>query len=371
MLRTITCTLCLTRDCTLRCRYCYAGRKYAHSMSKETAKRAIDIVFEEACRTRKAADISFFGGEPLMEWELLQWCILYAEGHSAPLPARPRFSITTNGTLLTSEKIDWLAAHDVLIGLSIDGSPTMHNINRRHPNGGGSHVEVATALALIAVHPTLKSQLVCVVTPNNVEHLSKGIEWLSQHYHGNIGLNLDYWNQWSEADFAILCDQYKKVAAMVEQSYLKGEPIHLRNLEDKILTHLHPGKDTLRCLTGEREIAVTADGTFFPCSRLIGDADNPEHNLGNVHEGINRAKQLAHIQARGCRTTSCSRCELRYRCLNSCACTNYAASGNINEVSPFLCCSEKLFIHTADELAERLYSLRNPAFMSQFYPSLQ
>ena len=368
MINVITCTLCLTHNCTLRCKYCYAGRKYSHAMSRETAQRAIDIVFDEAGRTGQGADISFFGGEPLMEWELLQWCHEYARTHAQGLILPPRFSVTTNGTLLTPERLNWLAERDFLIGLSIDGSAAMHNTNRCHADGGGSHTDVAEALALIEAHPTVRSQAICVVTPNNVHHLSEGVDWLAAHYSGTIALNIDYWSEWSDADFNILSEQYATVAQTVLQSYRNGTPIHLRSIDDKISTHMHSESgNCLRCRIGEREIAVSADGNFFPCSRLVGEGDTPELNFGNTTEGINRARQQYIISMRGCVTPACKVCSLRNRCLNSCGCTNHATSGKLNEVSPFLCCSEKLFIRTADELASQLYAEKNPAFMSRFY----
>lgn len=368
MLPVITCTLCLTHDCTLRCQYCYAGRKYRQAMSRETAARAIDIVFAEAARTRSGADISFFGGEPLLEWKLLQWCYNYATEHAGQLIVQPRFSITSNGTLLTLERLNWLTERDFLIGLSIDGSPDMHNTNRRYPDGSDSHQAVAQALSLINNSPKTRSQAICVVTPNNVRHLSDGVAWLAAHYNGKIGLNIDYWSDWSDTDFDILSEQYADVAEQVLQSYRNGVPIQLRNIEDKILTHLHSeNENCLRCRIGEREIAVSVDGNFFPCSRLVGDGDNPELNFGNITEGINRARQQYIISMRGCATPACKICSLKTRCLNSCGCTNHAASGKLNEVSPFLCCSEKLFIHTADEIATLLYNEQNPAFMTRFY----
>lgn len=337
-------------------------------MSRDIAQRAIDIVFDEARSTGKSADISFFGGEPLMEWELLQWCHHYAQNHAQGLITPPRFGLTTNGTLLSEERLAWLAERDFLIGISIDGSAAMHNTNRCRPDGSGSHNEVAKALNLIENHPTVRSQAICVVTPNNVKYLSEGLDWLSSHYSGNIAFNIDYWSEWSDSDFELLREQYSKVAHTVLQSYRSGAPIHLRNIDDKINTHLHSTSgNCLRCRIGEREIAVSADGNFFPCSRLVGEGDNPELNFGNVAEGINRARQQYIISMRGCATPACKLCDLRDRCLNSCGCTNHAASGKLNEVSPFLCCSEKLFIHTADELAALLYSEKNPAFLARFY----
>ena len=125
MIQVITCTLCLTHDCTLRCKYCYAGRKYRHAMTRETAQKAIDICLAEAKRVGRGLDLSFFGGEPLLEWELLQWCFEYLESHKEGLIVQPRYGITTNGTLLTPERLEWMAERDFLIGISIDGSPAI------------------------------------------------------------------------------------------------------------------------------------------------------------------------------------------------------------------------------------------------------
>lgn len=370
MIQVLTCTLCLTHDCTLRCNYCYAGRKYKHAMSKETAQKAIDICLSEAKRVEKGLDLSFFGGEPLLEWELLQWCYEYLEAHKHGLIVPPRYGITTNGTLLTQQKQDWMIERDFLIGISIDGSPAMHNANRCYADGSGSHAAVARAVELLDTHPHARTKAICVVTPNNVQYLAEGVEWLSTHFHREIGLNIDYWSNWTDAQFDILCEQYKLVAEQVLQSYRNGTPIRLSNIEHKILSHIHSENShthCAQCTIGEREIGVSVDGNFFPCSRLVGEGDDPELNFGNVHHGINRARQEWIIANRGNITPACKLCELRHRCINSCGCTNHAASGHINQVSPFLCCSEKLMIETADSLAETLYNENNPEFLKLFY----
>ncbi|MBR5213533.1 MAG: radical SAM protein [Akkermansia sp.] len=370
MIQVITCTLCLTHDCTLRCKYCYAGRKYRHAMTRETAQKAIDISLAEAKRVGRGLDLSFFGGEPLLEWELLQWCFEYLESHEEGLIVQPRYGITTNGTLLTPERLEWMAERDFLIGISIDGSPTMHNTNRCYADGQGSHEAVARAVALLDKHPTIRTKAICVVTPNNVQYLAEGVEWLAAHFHKEIGLNIDYWSNWNDEQFDTLSEQYNLVAARVLQSYREGTPIKLSNIEHKILSHIQSSEshtDCVKCTIGEREIGVSVDGNFFPCSRLVGVGDEPELNFGNVKDGINRARQEWIIANRGNTTPACKLCELRARCLNSCGCTNHAASGFINQVSPFLCCSEKLFIETADSLAEILYAEQNPHFLERFY----
>ena len=368
MRETLQLTLCLTHDCTLRCAYCYAGRKYAHSMTRETAGLGMEIGLAEAQRTGRGVDVSFFGGEPLLEWDLLRYCYDYMLRRAAELGITVRFGITTNGTLLTRERLEWMAERDFLVGLSVDGSPEMHNVNRRYADGQGSHAAVAQALALIKEFPTLRSRVICVVNPANCHLLSEGVQWLHEHYAGVIGLNFDYWSAWSDAQFKLLCRQLEDLQQMMLESYRVGTPIREENIEGKIWSAFRDAESVCeRCFIGEQEIAVSVDGHIFPCSRMVGVGDAPEITFGNVYRGIDRARQNYFIATRGNATPECRLCELRHRCLNTCGCTNYAGTGRINRVSPFLCNLEQKLIEVADTLAEALYQESNLAFMQRFY----
>lgn len=366
---TLTCTLCLTHNCNLRCRYCYAGRKWQHSMSFDTARRGMDLAIAEGQRMEGAVDLSFFGGEPLLEWDLLRRCYDYMQAHAPADPAPVRYGLTTNMTLLTPDKLEWLAERDFKLGLSIDGSPAMHDLNRRFASGRGSHEAILPALEWVNAHPALRSEAICVVTPSNAHLLAEGIAWLHEGYGGRIGLNLDYWSEWTDEQFATLEAQYEQVMKLVLSSYRDGaKPLLLSNFNDKVLSHLHEdAEDCAHCRVGEQELAVSVDGNIFPCSRLVGRGDDPDIVFGDVYRGIDRARQNYLIATRGNRTPACKLCTLRRRCMNTCGCTNHAASGHWDQVSPFLCRSEQLLIRAADSTAEILYSERNPAFMERFY----
>lgn len=368
MSRPLLLTLCLTHDCTLRCRYCYAGRKYAHAMSQETAERAIELGLEEAARTVGRLDVSFFGGEPLMEWDLLQHCHEYLRHCAAERSIPVRFGITTNGTLLTQDRLDWMAERDYLIGLSLDGSPAMHDTNRRFADGSGSHAAVWEALERINRMPRLRSKVICVVNPANHRYLREGVRWLHEHYRGDIGLNFDYWSEWTDEQFDSLTEQLKKVTADMLDSYRSGQPMRVEAIEGKIRSHLYEQSGFCNhCRIGEQEIAVSVDGALFPCSRMVGVGDAPEITFGDVRSGIDRAKQHHYIATRGNATPECRICTLRRRCTNTCGCTNYAGTGSINRVSPFLCNLQQTLIRLADELAETLFLEKNSAFMDKFY----
>lgn len=370
LIPTLSLTLCLTHNCTLRCRYCYAGRKKQHSMSFETARLGMELAIAEARRMEGAVDLGFFGGEPLLEWDLLRRCYDYMSEHGPTTPAPVRYGLTTNMTLLTPDKLEWLLARDFKLGLSIDGSPAMHNANRRYASGRGSHEAILPALEWVNAHPGLRRECICVVTPSNVHLLAEGVQWLREHFlHGKINLNLDYWSEWTDEQFAVLEEQYAQVMQLTLAAYREGKPLLLTNFENKVFSHLHEQDEGYceRCHVGEREFAVSVDGNIFPCSRLVGRGDDPAITFGHVRTGIDRARQNWLIATRGNRTPACKLCALRRRCMNSCSCSNLAASGLWDQVSPFLCHSEQLLIRAADDVAEALYAERCPAFMERFY----
>lgn len=367
-MRPLMLTLCLTHDCTLRCRYCYAGRKYAHAMSQDTAQRGMELGLDEAARIGCGLDVSFFGGEPLLEWNLLQFCHEYLSRRAVEVNIPVRYGITTNGTLLTQDKLEWMAERDFLIGLSLDGSPAMHDTNRRFADGRGSHAAVMQALERINAFPKLRSKVICVVNPDNHHYLREGVRWLHEHYRGNIGLNFDYWSEWTDAQFESLTQELEGMVSDIAESYRIGQPMRVEAIDGKIRSHLYAGKEFCNhCRIGEQEIAVSVDGKLFPCSRMVGVGDEPEITFGDVRCGIDRARQHYYIATRGNATPECRICALRRRCTNTCGCTNYAGTGRINHVSPFLCNLQQTLIRLADELAETLYQEKNSVFMDKFY----
>lgn len=131
----------VTQQCNLRCKYCaYSGNYYnrTHSserMSFEDAKRVIDFYLERSIEMDELA-LSFYGGEPLLEFDLIKRCVDYIISKSGE--RKVRFPMTTNGTLLTEEVIKFLVQHEFKLLISLDGNKESHDINRQFRNGGGS-----------------------------------------------------------------------------------------------------------------------------------------------------------------------------------------------------------------------------------------
>lgn len=133
-------TLSLTHRCNLVCRYCYAGQAFRKDMSMETAQKAVDFAIRITPPGGKI-DFCFFGGEPFLCFDRMQAITTYIRERTQDTGHPVRFSITTNGTLLTQSMLDYLRAEQVDLCLSVDGPAHVHDLNRQYANGRGSFTD--------------------------------------------------------------------------------------------------------------------------------------------------------------------------------------------------------------------------------------
>ncbi len=369
-------TLCLTHACNLRCTYCYAGPKFSRSMTWETVCKALDFAFsqtlDEATRHNREPEcrLGFFGGEPLLEWDLL----CRATGHAASLAARMGIrltnTVTTNLTLLTESKADWLRARNFHVGLSIDGNAAMHDTLRRTSGGAPSHADCARALAFFTGRNS-NGEVIVVLDPLNIEHLAESIRWLADVGIRSISLNPNFSAAWSQEALAAWSDAYEQLGGEFAESFRRDDPLRINVIDGKIRSRINGGyRPCDRCGFGESEIAISAAGNFYPCERLVGDDTNRDLRIGDVHGGFHALKRNQILTSRHNDVAECLGCPVRGRCFNGCGCVNHASTGFINRVSGLVCHHEKLSIRVADKAASTLFAERNPAFINRFYGHL-
>jgi len=362
-------TLCLTHDCNLRCRYCYAGRKRPARMDAETARLGIDLALAEQIRRRGRAhpfDLGFFGGEPLLEWDLLREADAYAEERCRAEGVRLRRTVTTNLTLLTPERVDWLGARRYLLGCSLDGCARMHDSFRVFPDGSGSHAAALRGLRLLSRYPARKD-VICVLNPETVPLLPESVRFLLSETDAHLSLNANFSADWTPEACAALERAYTGVADIVRASYRVGRAAHVNVLDGKIRNLLTDGyRACQRCEPVTRELAVAPSGNLYPCPNLVGDDDRADLRLGDVRRGFDQAAVLRALARTGCHSPECADCPIRERCMNGCCCVNYFSAGATDRVSPFLCFHEKLCVRLADALAADLLAERNETFLRAF-----
>ena len=345
-------------------------------MDWKTAETAIDFGIAEAVKNKDDSfQIAFFGGEPLLEWKLIvksnDYCveklIQAYKSENLPLP-KIKKTLTTNATLLTQERADWLKNNDFFIGLSIDGNKKMHDVFRTFKNGESSHDKCIEGLNYF-LDPE-NGEVIIVVAPDNIGHLVDSVEWLIDEVGvTNISLNPDFYSE--KIDDAYLKkwkECYKKIGDIYIKNYRNGDYLAINFIDSKIRTHLKEGySECDKCSFGESEISIAPSGNIYPCERVVADDTDEDMCMGNVFDGFDNVKRLKILQNRGNRNEECQDCPLKCRCMNWCACINYATTGKTDIVHEYVCYHEKITVEIADQVASTLFAEENPLFIKKFY----
>ena len=183
----------LTEQCNLRCTYCCYSGEYKnnrshgiHSMTQNDIDLILDFIQQET--TQRPIRIAFYGGEPLLHFSLIEYAVKRGRER---WQSEVAFSISTNGTLLTPEKVDWLVANNVELAISIDGTETFHNHNRVDSQGNGSYIKVYNALSYIKnTYPDYIQNIALQMTLPSFRNLAQiAKEWHKDDILKNIALS--------------------------------------------------------------------------------------------------------------------------------------------------------------------------------------
>ena len=353
-------TLCLTQNCNLACDYCYIHKRPA-AMAPETALNIVDFMYRNT-PPDDTIKVGFFGGEPLLEFELLTAITEMIERHPSFSKDRILLSIATNGTIVTGEILDFIKEHDISLGFSCDGPPEVHDRHRRQKTGGGTGKIVEKNICLAV--ETLPAVIVNAVHhPDTVEYLAESVNYFKSLGITNVYLNPDYSANWTMPDMAAMVVAYKRVGELYTQYYLEHEPIFISLIDYKIAVLLRKGyRPEETCRMGVAELAFTPEGRIFPCERLIGDGLGDDHCIGHLDTGIDTSKMACHTKPGRILNIECMTCSLKKYCMNWCGCSNFMASGFYNRVNSFVCASEKAAIGAAFEAFRTIEKKLGPTF---------
>ncbi len=359
----------LTHDCNLRCPYCFTGAKFAREMTVETAQRTAEFVVDYAKQHDQPAVFSFFGGEPMMAWDVLVATVLHAEQAAAAAGVTAIFRMNTNGLLIKPAHLTFFEEHDLIFVLSIDGNKAMHDTERVTEGGAGSFDVLAAKLPGFLEHnPGLTASI--VVTPANVVHAADGIKFLFESGLRFLIVKPDITQPWSPANIAELERQYERVAEDYLARLRAGDDLYLNLFDDKWINHAKGLEGiSIRCDVGTSQISIAPSGNIYPCVRWVKEEEDTVPRLGDVWQGL-LPEPLAAIRAEShAPNQPCSSCSYNDgRCANECACEHYSTTGRIDTPAPALCEHERVMVPIADRVGNALWREQNPIFMRKLYP---
>jgi uncharacterized protein len=317
-------SLNVAATCNLACGYCYAGQggfggRQSHNMGWLTAQRSIDALFARA-DTAHPITIGFLGGEPFVNRSLIHRSVAYAAQRGASAGLDVRFSVTTNGTLLTDADHRLLRTYPFAVTVSIDGDAAAQDARRPMRGGTGSWERVTTAVAPLLANPG-RARLAARATVDRCDlDLPRLFQALTGLGFAEVGFSP---LRRSAQDEGGLGDEdwpaYLRGLTTVAKSELRrardGLPIRLTNLAVALKEIRRGAASPYPCGAGGGYFSVAADGDWYACHRAIGDAD---YRLGDSSglDILARRRFLTHRHVDA--ETDCQTCWAKYLCSGGC-----------------------------------------------------
>jgi len=337
--------LCLhvAHTCNLNCSYCFASQgKYQGDralMSFEVGKQAFDFLIANS-GTRKNLEVDFFGGEPLMNWDVVKQLVAYARSIEKQYNKNFRFTLTTNGILLDDEIIDFLNKEMSNVVLSLDGRKDVNDHFRRDYAGNGSYDKIVPKFLRLVEKREGKNYYVRgTFTHNNVDFTNDLFHMADL---GFTELSMEPVVCPPDDPYALTDEDLPK---LFEQYEILAKEMIRRKKEGKGFTFYHYMLDLKHgpciykritgCGSGTEYMAVTPWGELFPCHQFVGD---PKYSLGNIYDGITNTEiQEGFRSCNAYAREECKDCWARLYCSGGCAANSYHATGSINGVYKYGC----------------------------------
>ena len=337
--------LCLhvAHTCNLNCSYCFASQgKYQGDralMSFEVGKQAFDFLIANS-GTRRNLEVDFFGGEPLMNWDVVKQLVAYARSVEKEHGKNFRFTFTTNGMLIDDEVIDFLNREMSNVVLSLDGRREVNDHFRRDYAGRGSYDTIVPKFQKLVESRGGKNYYVRgTFTHNNVDftndilHMADlGFTELSME---PVVCPPDDPYALTEEDLPKLFEQYEILAKEMIKRKKEGRGFTFYHYMLDLKNGPCIYKRITGCGSGTEYMAVTPWGELYPCHQFVGD---PKYSLGNIWDGVkNTSVQDEFRSCTAYAREECRDCWARLYCSGGCAANAYHATGSINGIYKYGC----------------------------------
>lgn len=337
--------LCLhiAHTCNLNCSYCFASQGKYHGeralMSYEVGKRALDFLIENS-GTRRNLEVDFFGGEPLMNFDVVKQLVAYARSIEKEKNKNFRFTLTTNGVLVDDDVIEFSNREMSNVVLSLDGRKEVHDRYRVDYAGNGSWEKIVPKFQKFVNARGGKNYYMrgtfTHANPNFLEDiktmLDLGFSELSME---PVVAASDDPAALTEADKPVVMKQYEDLAKLMLERDKEGKPFTFYHYMIDLKGGPCIYKRISGCGSGTEYMAVTPWGDLYPCHQFVGDE---KFKLGDIWSGVNNKKiqdefASCNVYAR----EECRDCWARLYCSGGCAANAYHATGSVKGVYKYGC----------------------------------
>ncbi len=352
---TVVKALCLhiAHDCNLACRYCFAGEGEYHGrrelMSFEVGKQALDFLIANS-GGRRNLEVDFFGGEPLMNWQVVKDLVAYGREQEKVHDKKFRFTLTTNGVLLNDEVMEFANREMGNVVLSIDGRKEVHDHMRPFRKGAGSYDLIVPKFRKFAESRNQDKYYVRGTFTHYNLDFSKDVLHLADLGFKQISVEpvvAEDSEEYAirEEDLPVLFAEYDALAAEMVERKKSGKDFNFFHFMIDLEGGPCVAKRLSGCGSGTEYLAVTPWGDLYPCHQFVG---NDEFLMGNVWEGVKNTDirdefKCCNVYAK----EKCRNCFAKFYCSGGCAANSYHFHGHINDAYDIGCELQKKRIECA------------------------
>lgn len=350
-------SMCLNvaHDCNLRCAYCFASQGDFNGdrdlMPLEVGKKAFDFLVTQS-KNRHNLEVDFFGGEPLMNFQVVKNLVVYGRSLEKEYNKRFNFTMTTNAVLLNDENMRWIDDNMNNVVLSLDGRKAVNDHMRKTVSGGGSFdviIENIKKMAALREASGKEYYVRGTYTKNNLD-FGKDVEFLAEQGFRSVSVEPVVTDE--TKNYAILEGDVDRIKAEYDRlalAYLDKEAKGLDYLFYHFMVNLDAGpcvyKRISGCGAGRDYVAVTPQGTIYPCHQFVG---NDDFIMGNVDEGITNPQiKETFMGANLLKKEACRECWCRYFCGGGCHANAWNFNHTVMEPYDVSCEIEKRRVENA------------------------